>query len=116
MGFKENLKSELQFRNMTVKELSALSGIKKQTLDNYLGAHNSIPSVEAGVRIAQALNVSVEYLVTGQSSLSQTESDKQFRILKTIFFDLNSQQRQLLIDISQVIKKTTNSSVSQQDF
>lgn len=52
MGFKDNLRNELQFRGLTVKELSALSGIKKQTLDNYLSTHNSTPSAEAAVKIA----------------------------------------------------------------
>lgn len=70
MGFKDNLRNELQFRGLTVKELSALSGIKKQTLDNYLSTHNSTPSAEAAVKIAQAVNVSVEYLVTGKNSYS----------------------------------------------
>ena len=69
MGFKDNLRNELQFRGLTVKELSALSGIKKQTLDNYLSTHNSTPSAEAAVKIAQAVNVSVEYLVTGKKFL-----------------------------------------------
>jgi transcriptional regulator with XRE-family HTH domain len=68
MGFKENLKAELSYQGMLVKELSALSGIKKHTIDNYLNTHNSIPSAEAAVRIAQVLGVSVEYLVTGKEA------------------------------------------------
>jgi transcriptional regulator with XRE-family HTH domain len=66
MGFKENLKAELTYKGMLVKELSALSGIKKHTIDNYLNTHNSMPSAGAAVRIARALGVSVEYLVTGE--------------------------------------------------
>jgi transcriptional regulator with XRE-family HTH domain len=65
MGFKENLKAELVYSGMMVKELSAVTGIKKHTLDNYLNTHNSIPSAEAAVSIAQALGVTVEYLITG---------------------------------------------------
>ena len=65
MGFKENLKSELVYTGMLVKELSAKTGIKKHTLDNYLNTHNSIPNAESAVKIARALGVSVEYLVTG---------------------------------------------------
>jgi transcriptional regulator with XRE-family HTH domain len=66
MGFKENLKAELGYSGMLVKELSALSGIKKHTIDNYLNTHNAMPSAEAAVAIARALGVSVEYLVTGR--------------------------------------------------
>lgn len=105
MGFKDNLRNELQFRGLTVKELSALSGIKKQTLDNYLSTHNSTPSAEAAVKIAQALNVSVEYLVTGKNSYFQKEPDLQLKKLEFIFNNLTSENRKLLLDISEVINK-----------
>jgi transcriptional regulator with XRE-family HTH domain len=68
MGFKENLKAELNYSGMLVKELSALSGIKKHTIDNYLNTHNSIPTADAAVSIARALGVSVEYLITGHET------------------------------------------------
>jgi transcriptional regulator with XRE-family HTH domain len=68
MGFKENLKAELGYQGLLVKELARLSGIKKHTLDNYLNTHNSMPSAEAAVRIAGVLGVSVEYLVTGKEA------------------------------------------------
>jgi transcriptional regulator with XRE-family HTH domain len=66
MGFKENLRSELDFQDMMVKELSEKTGINKRTLDNYLSGHNSIPSAEIALKIAHALGVSVEYLLTGK--------------------------------------------------
>jgi transcriptional regulator with XRE-family HTH domain len=65
MGFRENLKSELSYKGMLVKELSAKTGINRYTLDNYLSTHNCTPSVDVAVKIAAALDVSVEYLVTG---------------------------------------------------
>ncbi len=72
MGFKENLKSELQYTGMTVRELAEKSGVNKQTIDNYLSTHSSMPSAESAVRIAQALGVSVEYLVTGKDADSDS--------------------------------------------
>jgi transcriptional regulator with XRE-family HTH domain len=66
MGFRENLKSQLQYSGLLVKELADRSGIKKKTLDSYLGIRGYMPSAEAAVSIAQALGVSVEYLVTGR--------------------------------------------------
>ena len=68
MGFKENLKSELIYSGILVKELSSITGIKKHTLDNYLNTHNSIPSADNAVKIARALGVTTEYLVTGIDS------------------------------------------------
>jgi len=71
MGFKENLKSELIYSGILVKELAAKTGIKKHTLDNYLNTHKSIPNAVSAVKIAQALGVSVEYLVTGMDASEQ---------------------------------------------
>lgn len=64
--FKENLRDELNFQGMTVKELAAKTGLIKGSLDNYLGVRASIPPADVAVKIAKALNVSVEYLVTGE--------------------------------------------------
>lgn len=91
-SFRENLRNELDFQGLTVKELSAKTGIVKGTLDNYLGIRASIPPADIAVKIADALNVSVEFLVTGkerkniknQPSVLVTEEEK------TILTDLNS--------------------------
>ena len=68
MGFKENLKSEITFQDMRVKELSEKTGINKRTLDHYLTENGSEPTAANAVLIAKALGVSVEYLVTGKDS------------------------------------------------
>ena len=72
MGFKENLKSELLYQDMLVKELAAKSGVKKESLDKYLSTRSQIPSVKTGVKIAKALGVSAEYLVNGEDSQKNT--------------------------------------------
>ena len=100
MGFKENLRSELTFQDMLVKELAAQSGISKSTLDNYLGVRGYMPSAEAAVKIAQALGVSVEYLVTGE----ENSSDKnvlgpEIRSLVQNFKLLNEEDRRMVISI-----------------
>ncbi|MDR1107933.1 MAG: helix-turn-helix domain-containing protein [Spirochaetaceae bacterium] len=66
MGFRENLKAELSYQGMLVKELAVLSGVSRHTLDNYLNARGHIPAADIAVKIARALGVSVEYLVTGE--------------------------------------------------
>jgi transcriptional regulator with XRE-family HTH domain len=68
MGFKENVKEELSFRGMLVKELAISSGVKKTTLDSYLKENGSTPSAENAVLIAKVLGVSVEYLIMGDES------------------------------------------------
>ncbi|MDR2718818.1 MAG: helix-turn-helix domain-containing protein [Treponema sp.] len=66
MGFNEYLKGELEYKGILVKELANVTGIPKQTLDKYLLAHGSMPPADKAVAIAQALGISVEYLVTGK--------------------------------------------------
>jgi len=66
MGFRENLKQELNFNGMLVKELASAAGVHKRAIDTYLLSENaSMPPADVAVRIAQTLGVSVEYLVTG---------------------------------------------------
>jgi len=74
MGFRENLKEELNISGMLVKELAATSGLKKRALDTYLLSENaSMPPADAAVEIARALGVSVEYLVTGKETVLPTD-------------------------------------------
>jgi transcriptional regulator with XRE-family HTH domain len=68
MSFRENLKAQLAYKGLLVKELAAQSGIKKQTIDSYLRENGYTPSAEAAVAIARVLGVSVEYLVTGEEA------------------------------------------------
>lgn len=77
MSFKENLRDELSFQGILVKELSAKSGIAKRTLDNYLRSNESQPTVENAVKIAKALGVTVEYLVTGKNVTNEKQSSIQ---------------------------------------
>ena len=77
MKFKENLKSELAYQDILVKELADRTGISKRTLDNYLRDKNSNPTAENAVKIAQALGVSVEYLVTGKETSVEKKDNGQ---------------------------------------
>ena len=76
MDFRKNLKSELEYSGMLVKELAEKSGVKKNTIDQYLSARSQSPSVEAGVKIAKVLGVSVEYLVTGKDDHGLSSSSR----------------------------------------
>ena len=85
MSFRENLKDELTYQDMTVKELANKTGISKHTIDHYLTTNGSQPQAELAVKIAKALNVSVEYLVLGKSeSETSTENIKRLPTIKKI--------------------------------
>ena len=68
MGFGENLKQELAYSGMLKKELAAASGVNKRAIDTYVRTKSSMPPADAAVKIAKALGVTVEYLVTGEDS------------------------------------------------
>ena len=108
MGFKENLKSELIYSGIMVKELSAITGIKKHTLDNYLNTHNSIPNADTAVKIARALGVSVEYLVTGtegKARKTQPPLPPEMRLLVDVAGKLSAKNRRLTINFAKLLKK-----------
>ena len=68
MGFRENLKDELKYQDIRVKELADRTGISKRAIDHYLAERYTEPTAETAVKIAKELGVSVEYLVTGKNS------------------------------------------------
>lgn len=109
-SFRENLRSELDFQGLTVKELSAKTGIIKGTLDNYLGVRASIPPADIAVKIAQALNVSVEYLVTGKDEKSKLPTFSQINPeTKSILTDLDSIPQNIQKTIKNLIHQTAES-------
>ena len=109
MGFKENLKSELIYSGILVKELAAKTGIKKHTLDNYLNTHNSIPNAESAVKIAQVLGVSVEFLVTGTDTKefkTRAVLPPDLTLLLQIAEDLSQKNRKLAIKLLRTLKES----------
>ena len=66
MAFKDRLREEIEYQGLLAKEISAKTGISNSTFLSYIDARGVLPNVETGVKIAKALGVSVEYLVTGE--------------------------------------------------
>ena len=105
MGFRENLKTELSYQNILVKELAAAIGISKKTIDNYLNNRGFVPSADVAVKIAQVLEVSVEYLVTGdEHSIAKSSYGPEIRDLVQNFKSLNTEDRELVVDFLQLLK------------
>jgi len=108
MGFRENLRSQLNYSGMLIKELAARSGIKKKTIESYLGNRGYTPSVEAAISIAKALGVSVEYLVNGTGAvkdipLSLLPADIQEIVVETK--KLNSKDRNVVLGLARLLNK-----------
>ena len=106
MGFKENLKEQLSFSGMYVKELAALSGIKKQTIDSYLNVNSCMPSADAAVAIAQAFDVSVEYLVNGKDAKQRTlQYPIEAKKVAELTAQMGERNRKMAVAIIKSIKK-----------
>ena len=65
-SFADRLREEIEYIGISQRELAEKAEIKKRALDMYLGYRESMPPADVAVRIANVLNVSVEYLVTGE--------------------------------------------------
>ena len=106
--FKRKLRAELDYHGLTVKELSAKTGIAKGTLDCYLGVRSSMPPADIAVKIANALGVSVEYLITGKDEKKDVPLkfyNQNIRTIMKIFPDLNEKDIETLLGLATVLKK-----------
>jgi len=108
-SFRQILREELDYQGLTVKELAAKSEVAKGAIDSYLGKQASMPPADTAARIANALGVTVEYLLNGQDN--KRESTTPFfsspgkRILLRIFDELMPEDQKLTLDLVKLIKK-----------
>jgi len=59
---------------MTLDEISIKSGVSTKTIQNWTrNASPTMPRIDQGVMVAQALGVSAEYLVTGKDPVGLSE-------------------------------------------
>ena len=101
MSFSDNLREALDFKDFQIKELASKTGISKNTIDNYLSGQKSIPSAQNALKIAKALDVSVEFLVNGDTSKSSTNSilSQKQKLLLQSFEKLNSLEQNAIIQL-----------------
>lgn len=121
--FKAFLRAELDFLGLTVKDLSEKTGVPKRTLDCYLGARASVPPVDIALKIATALGVTVEFLVTGQdvkiqkrppdTSLLDTRLlDSDIRSIIQILAELGEKDIKTMLGLAKVLKKQSERNAS----
>ena len=96
--FKQTLRAEMDFQDIKVKDLAYNTGISPRTLEGYLGSRASMPPADIAVKIANALNVTVEYLVTGKNTRTQKPSNE-ITSLKNSIDNLPANNKLLLKDI-----------------
>jgi len=74
MSFRENLREALDYNGLEQKELAYEANVSLRNIENYLREDASIPMADKAVRIAKALGVTVEYLVTGKNAPAEANT------------------------------------------
>lgn len=110
LGFKERLSEEISYQGISNKEFAAKINISINTLNMYL-YRDSIPSADIAVKMANTLNTSVEYLITGHDERIKNMKDKtNFNWQKTevinIIDNLSPQQLSCFLDIARAYKNS----------
>jgi transcriptional regulator with XRE-family HTH domain len=103
--FKENLREELEFNGISVKELAIQANIPRRSIDNYLSARQSMPPADYACRIARVLNTTVEELVGETTNQKNDEKVKQNARIITMLEKIKSEDKkaflQLLVSLSE---------------
>lgn len=97
------MKETMDFMYIGQKELAVKTGLSLKTIENYLKKDSSIPSADKAVLIAQALGVTVEYLVTGKNEIkNKTVYNKEFI---NILSKLNDYNYSVITSITKALLK-----------
>lgn len=92
MSFKDRLRKEIENRGFLIKEMSAKVGISNSTFLSYIDARGVLPNIETGVKIAKILDVSAEYLVTGEDEKIDTKKRTDIQDIVRDLYSLNQNQ------------------------
>ena len=84
MSFRKRLKEEITYNGLLLKEVADKAGIPKRTLDTYVDKREIIPPADVAVRLAKVLDVTVEYLVTGETKATTNNKRPEYWYLNLI--------------------------------
>ncbi len=111
MSFKENLKEAMYCKNLTTVQLAALTNINPGTISSYLKTKNSMPPADKALKLAKALDVSVDFLVNGFDSKSESSIQQKspfpievFKIAKELD-GLDKEELAIITSMVRFIKK-----------
>ncbi|MDR0476237.1 MAG: XRE family transcriptional regulator [Treponema sp.] len=62
---RENLRAAINSSGMIVKEIAEKSGVKKRTIDKWVGAEATEPKVNDLYRVCQTIGITIEWAVSG---------------------------------------------------
>ena len=98
--FWNNVKSELDYRGIQLKEFCFDNKLNYNSICNAI-SKNTIPNIELVYKIASALNLSMDYLYTGDNAPGLNDDEMEVvRLYKTLSDDKKSMVKMLLSSIS----------------
>jgi len=105
MNFRDNLRETLDYLGMEQKELAAKTGLSLKTIQNYIKKDSSVPAADKAVLIAQALGVSVEYLINGKTpkKVLPPPIPPQQKEIIDIVSKLNKYNTQVIISVAKTL-------------
>ncbi len=81
LDFWSNVKSELEYKGISQKELAAEINESYNTLQSWIN-RDRLPNVVQAVKISHALGTSVEFLVTGRDENFRADNTETIRLLE----------------------------------
>ena len=105
MGFKENLREQMDFLDIKPKELSQKTGISVNTLINYINNHDALPNIHSAVKIAQALNTTVEELVEGKKNRTEFKKSDLSARNNSLFMQISENDQKSVIALMEEMKR-----------
>ena len=80
LDFWLRVREKLDYQGNTQRDLAELIDESYNTLQSWIN-RNRLPNAEQAVRIANVLNTSVEFLVTGKTTLKKDDHTKTIKLL-----------------------------------
>lgn len=97
MDIKQRIKEKRKELNLNQAELAKRAGLQAPAISQYEnGVRN--PSYEALIKLANALNTTTDYLVSGTKTEQPTSLDEKSRIFLKIFQNLSSHKKEKLME------------------
>lgn len=79
--FWENVRSELEYKGITQKELAVAIDESYNTVQSWINK-DRLPNVEQAVKVAQFLQTSVEFLTLGKDSKIEIDNSETIKLLE----------------------------------
>ena len=110
MSFWSNVDTELKFQGISRKELSYMVNVKEMTIHKGI-ERDSVPSADTALKIARALNVSLEYLLDMEENhapslttpTDQQQATKLYRKYSTILNQLEKLSQKERTAVTQLV-------------